>query len=136
MTEGAAGRQGAPARAGLRWADVRVHGFPGPAPARGPAARLPLSLCGCDACDTTWQREADELEEHVFAVVSGNYRESVERRDGEPAAWYRVRFTNGSSGGSSSISTVAPERLEAAAVTLPDLPSGWRPWPLRHAGRR
>lgn len=36
-------------------------------------------LCGCDACDSTWDAEAEELEQHVFAIVAGNYRESIDR---------------------------------------------------------
>ena len=29
-------------------------------------------VCGCDACDSNWEAEADELEQRVFATVSGN----------------------------------------------------------------
>ncbi|GAA4066388.1 hypothetical protein GCM10023065_18300 [Microbacterium laevaniformans] len=105
--------------------------FPGLLLHAGLLHDFPYPLCGCDACDTTWQREADELEEHVFAVVSGNYRESVERRDGEAAVWYQVRYPNGSSGGFSNAITVPAERLAAAKPVLRRLSSGWRAWPRR-----
>lgn len=105
--------------------------FPGLLVHAGLLQDFPFPLCGCDACDTTWQREADDLEQHVFAVVAGNFSESVDSRDGEPSAWYQVRYTNGSSGGSSSVSNVPPERREAAALTLQQLPSGWKAWPRR-----
>ncbi len=105
--------------------------FPGLMVHAGLLQDFPFPLCGCDACDTTWQREADELEELVFAVVSGNFSESVERRDAEVAAWYQVRYPNGSTGGFSNTITVPAERLAAAKPVLQRLPSGWRAWPPR-----
>ena len=35
--------------------------------------------CGCDACDSNWVAEADGLEQQVLAVVTGHYREGIER---------------------------------------------------------
>ena len=105
--------------------------FPGLLLHAGLLHDFPFPLCGCDACDTPWQREADELEEHVFAVVSGNYSESVGRRDAEAAAWYQVRYPTGSSGGSSNTVAVPAERRAAAEPILRSLPSGWRAWPRR-----
>lgn len=107
--------------------------FPGLLLHAGLLRDFPFPLCGCDACDTTWQREADDLEKLVLAVVDGNYSESVERRDGEPAAWYQVRYPSGSSGGSSSATTIEPDRLAAAERVLDQLPSGWAAWPRRRA---
>ena len=37
-------------------------------------------VCGCDACDSTWDYEAGELEKQVQAVVTGHYRESIGQR--------------------------------------------------------
>ncbi|KXZ57735.1 hypothetical protein Mlaev_02516 [Microbacterium laevaniformans] len=105
--------------------------FPGLLLHAGLRHDFPFPLCGCDACDTSWQSEADELEEHVFAVVSGTYSESVERRDAEAAAWYQVRYPTGSSGGFSNAIPVPAERRAAAEPISRRLPSGWRAWPRR-----
>lgn len=107
--------------------------FPGLLVHAGLLHEFPYPLCGCDTCDTTWQREADDFEKLVLAVVDGSYSESVERRYGEPAAWYQVRYPNGSSGGSSSATTIEPDRLAAAERVLDQLQSGWAAWPRRPA---
>lgn len=105
--------------------------FPGLLLHAGVVHDFPFPLCGCDACDTAWQSEADHLEEHVFAVVTGNYSERVDHRDDEWSSWYRMRYEHGSSGGSSDPSALPPERLAAAATVLQRVPSGWAPWPRR-----
>lgn len=51
--------------------------FPGIVVHAGAIHDLAFPTCGCDACDTTWQTEAAELERHVFAVVGGGYGESI-----------------------------------------------------------
>jgi hypothetical protein len=38
-------------------------------------------VCGCDACDSSWSDEADEMEWHVLAVAAGKFTES-RRMDG------------------------------------------------------
>ena len=37
-------------------------------------------LCDCDASDSRWEAEANGLERQVHAVVTGHYRESIQRR--------------------------------------------------------
>ncbi|WP_426515652.1 DUF6226 family protein [Diaminobutyricibacter sp. McL0618] len=85
-------------------------------------------VCGCDACDSNWQAEADELEHQVFAIVSGNYRETIERGL-RPWVEYAYTYQDGASSGRSRSQDLAVERLKAAKPILRDLPEGWAPWP-------
>lgn len=86
-------------------------------------------ICGCDACDSNWEAEADELERQVFAVVGGNYRETITRG---LRSWVGYAFTypGGTSAGGQSRSRDLPaERLKDATPVLRELPHGWDPWP-------
>lgn len=87
-------------------------------------------VCGCDACDSSWEAEADDLEQQVHAVVTGHYREIIERRLGGP--WVRYSFTYadgaGRSGGSLA-NDIAAERLTAAKRILRTVSDGWSGWP-------
>lgn len=85
-------------------------------------------VCGCDACDSNWEAEADELEQHVFATVSGNYRETIERGI-RPRIDYAFNYPDGSSSGSSPSRDLPAQRLKDAKTILRDLPDGWRSWP-------
>lgn len=84
--------------------------------------------CGCDACDSNWQQEADYLERQVFAVVTGNYRERIERG---LRRWivHSFAYPDGRSSGPTGSRDVSAERLETAEPILRDLPNGWAPWP-------
>lgn len=86
-------------------------------------------VCGCDACDSNWQAEADELERQVLAVVAGRYRETVERRGLDPWIGHAFTYPDGSSSGGSREQGASRERLEAAASILRRLPEGWSAWP-------
>lgn len=91
--------------------------------------------CGCDACDTTWYDEADSFEEQVFAVVTGNYTETVRGRF-RPSIGCSFTYPDGGSSGSggSGLRDVHAERVKAAALVLRYLPGGWAPWPRRTKG--
>jgi len=85
--------------------------------------------CGCDACDSTWSGEADELEQQVLAVVTGNYRESVDRG---LRPWLEHRFTypDGTwQGGRGPVNNIPRERFTAAKPLLRSLTDGWAAWP-------
>lgn len=86
--------------------------------------------CGCDACDSTWEAEADELERHVFAIVGGHYRETV---DGWPRTWvgYAMTFPDGSTSGRGPAPHLQAARVKTARKTLRHLPDGWSAWPLK-----
>ncbi|WP_405372862.1 MULTISPECIES: DUF6226 family protein [unclassified Microbacterium] len=85
-------------------------------------------VCGCDACDSTWQREAGELEDLVFATVTGNYRETVES-GAHPWVGYAFTYAYGASSGQSRSDDFPAASLKAAGPILRALPDGWRPWP-------
>lgn len=84
--------------------------------------------CGCDACDSTWQSEADDLEQQVLAVVTGNYRESI-GGGRQPVIEFACTYPNGSSSSQSGAEDFPADRLEAAKLLLRDLTEGWAAWP-------
>ncbi|MFC4555305.1 DUF6226 family protein [Georgenia faecalis] len=86
-------------------------------------------ICGCDACDSNWDVEADELEQHVLAVAAGHYRETIERGF-RPWVEYAFTYPDGVSTGRSRSQEFAAERLDAATPVLRNLPNGWATWPL------
>jgi hypothetical protein len=88
-------------------------------------------VCGCDACDSTWQAEADRLEQQVLAVVSGHYRETLERREGEPSVSYAFVYPDGASSGESREPEMAPERVAAAESALRSVAGEWAAWAKR-----
>ncbi|WP_440709866.1 DUF6226 family protein [Herbiconiux sp. YIM B11900] len=88
-------------------------------------------VCGCDACDSTWQTEADRLEQQVFAVVTGHYRETLKRREGDPWAGYAFSYSNGASSGESREEGMSPERYAAAESALRSATADWAAWPRR-----
>lgn len=102
--------------------------FPGVILHAGLLHDFPFPVCGCDACDSSWEYEVDQLERTVLAVVAGDYRESVDRR-GEVGL--RVTFPNGSIAGQTRAEDLPAGRLAAALPILCDLPDGWALWPLR-----
>ncbi|TQL47074.1 hypothetical protein FB562_0120 [Homoserinimonas aerilata] len=84
-------------------------------------------FCGCDACDTPWEYEVDELEWRVLAVVAGGLSE---RHSGREFGHTLEAVDGGArSGGESLIEQVAPERLAAAASVIDSVPDGWASWP-------
>ncbi|MDF2920776.1 MAG: hypothetical protein K0S70_4994 [Microbacterium sp.] len=85
-------------------------------------------LCGCDACDEEWQTVAGELEQHVFAVVTGNFREAV-APDVELPVQHAFTFPEGGASGQSRAEGFPPERLARAREVLGTVADGWEPWP-------
>ncbi|WP_429460063.1 DUF6226 family protein [Microbacterium sp. ZKA21] len=83
-------------------------------------------VCGCDACDTTWDAEADGLEQLVFALVGGHYRELV---GPEPWVGFALTFPDGATSGKSRAEDLPVERLEAAMSTLRSRADRWASWP-------
>ncbi len=86
-------------------------------------------VCGCDACDSNWEGEADDLERQVLAVVTGHYRESI---DHGLRPWVEHIFTypDGSGRSGRSLAKDIPAaRVEAAEPLLRNVPDGWAAWP-------
>lgn len=111
---------------------VVFTGFPGVVLHAGVLHDFPFPRCGCDACDSSWEEEAEELERVVFAVVNGTFSERVgiSRR-----GWIRHAF-QGEDWGASRAADVPADRFRAARSTLKQLPAtGWRAWPRARAPR-
>ncbi len=105
----------------------------------GAATELLFPVCGCDACDESWDGLCDQLEWQVLAVAAGNLHERM-IADGwgaagdEGAFQFTITSVDGSSSrGSGSIMTglATPERLAAAAEMLAAHPDGWDEWRAR-----
>ena len=92
-------------------------------------------ICGCDACDETWQSAAAELESVVQIVASGGYREEVIESAHQARICCYLRAEDGSRNSSSWVDASAEggAELSAAAARLTELPGGWMPWPRRAA---
>lgn len=86
-------------------------------------------VCGCDACDSNWQAEADSLERQVLAVVTGHYHETIERRDLDLWVGYAFTYPDGANSGESREQGIAPERLRAAEAILRTVSGPWAEWP-------
>ncbi|GAA1998288.1 DUF6226 family protein [Microbacterium ulmi] len=88
-------------------------------------------VCGCDACDETWDRRADELEWTVRTVASGGYSEWI-RHDRELGAGFRLDEPGvGGRSGEGRVVDISLERLSAAEPKLAALAGAWRAWPRR-----
>jgi hypothetical protein len=102
--------------------------FPGVIVHAGLLHDFAYPMCGCDACDSPWEYEVDQLERTVLAVVSGDYVESV---TSQSEVGFRLVYPNGSTTGQTRAEDLPAGRLTAALPILRDLPDGWAPWPLR-----
>ena len=86
-------------------------------------------VCGCDACDSNWQGEADDLERQVLAIAAGHYRETIERRGVDPWVGYSFTLTDGATSGGSREQGLSRECFNAAESILRKVPEGWSAWP-------
>lgn len=86
-------------------------------------------VCGCDACDSNWQAEADDLEQQVLAVVTGHYHETIEQRDLDPWVGFAFTYPDGARSGGSREQGISPERLKAAESILRNVSGQWAEWP-------
>lgn len=84
--------------------------------------------CGCDACDEEWRSAADELEEQVFAVVAGNFREAIVPGAELPVE-HAFTFPEGGRSGRSGAESYSVERLSRASEVRRAVADGWAPWP-------
>jgi hypothetical protein len=87
-------------------------------------------VCGCDACDSTWDYEAGELEKQVQAVVTGQYRESIGQRGLRPWVEHASTYPDGGGRSGGSLAQDIPaERIKAAKPILRTVAEGWAAWP-------
>lgn len=87
-------------------------------------------VCGCDACDSNWPGEADELEQQVLAVVTGNYRETIELRGFDAWVGYAFTYPDGDSSGGGREPRISLARCATAQSILGNGSGDWRAWPV------
>lgn len=88
-------------------------------------------VCGCDACDESWEAQAEEMEWQVHAIVEGRYWESI---DSGLSPWIEYKLSTPDGGyrsGRSRAEDTAKERIRGAKRILKGLPDGWSTWPVR-----
>jgi hypothetical protein len=135
--------------------------FPGVRLYAGVLHEFPFPDCGCDACDETAEHAVAEMEEIVFAVAEGRFRETCDDGDDVELPRLRGRWTaappdaaslptrsmpmpgpkvgleivarDGSflRGGQHMASGYPREQWLAARAKLRELEDGWRPWRTR-----
>lgn len=96
-------------------------------------SELLFPICGCDACDESWEHQATELEWQVLAVAGGGLRER-RLHGGDREFQSALSAVDGSAShgfGTRLIELWGPERIQAAAETLAAHPEGWAAWPSR-----
>lgn len=87
-------------------------------------------ICGCDACDETWDTCATELEETVSAIVDGGFSEAYRPGADLSVSFRLVRPGSGWGGGSSREEDYPAQRLDAAKAAMTPR-RVWAAWPLR-----
>ncbi|MCB2412756.1 DUF6226 family protein [Demequina sp. TTPB684] len=92
----------------------------------------PFPVCGCDACDATWESESDRLESEVFAIVAGGLAEhppTMRHRS------FRQTLTRADGWSSGEVNTngFSRERQVAARERLKELGGAWAAWSPREA---
>ena len=105
--------------------------YPGIYLQAGVLSEFHYPVCGCDACDSTWNAEAGDLELTMLAVAEGRFRETLALHNDAPWGGYALTFPGGSSSGGSNLPGIPRERLARAAATLAELPGGWTAWPAK-----
>ncbi|MCR2799447.1 DUF6226 family protein [Microbacterium sp. zg-Y818] len=103
--------------------------FPGVILHAGLLHDFPFPVCGCDACDETWERGADEMEWTVRTVVEGGFAEGIDRRRQLPVFFSLDEPGVATSSGSGRAEDYPADRLLVAAPLLPR-DELWAPWPF------
>ncbi|MFG6501976.1 DUF6226 family protein [Microbacterium sp. P05] len=85
-------------------------------------------VCGCDACDESWQSAADALEWTVATIAGGGYYERIDHRRELGVEFSLTEPGVGSRSGTSRAVDYSPDRL----ASLPRGP--WEAWPVRVDG--
>jgi len=86
--------------------------------------------CGCDACDETWESQAEGLEQLVLAVADGGF---WERPSPGGSSWVHTghEHSEGGESGSVDASVYPAARLEALRDPRRPESGRWAPWPRR-----
>lgn len=88
--------------------------------------------CGCDACDESWEYEANDMKWQMLGVAAGRHEEHVQR-DTALGVVMSIEAIDGTarSGSESRRKDFPTERLAEASAQLKRLSGPWAPWPRR-----
>ena len=102
--------------------------FPGLKIHIGQVHDLSFPVCGCDACDDSWELLTEEMEWHILAVFDGGFSEDAGLL---PRPWVssRLQYAGGSTGGRVDAEDIPLERIRDAETVLATLDGRWAPWP-------
>jgi hypothetical protein len=107
--------------------------FPGVILSAGMLFQSSYPVCGCDACDESWDGLASDLESGILSIVAGLYRE--EAAAGSPPT---IGYQFGSIDADSYSASRGPasdedlDRLRSRGI-IPPWSKQWRAWPRRPA---
>ncbi|MDL5350911.1 DUF6226 family protein [Microbacterium sp. zg-YB36] len=104
--------------------------FPGVILHAGLLQDHPFPVCGCDACDETWQSTADDLEWIVRTVAQGGFTEALDPNDDARLYVSLEEPGVGSRSGSVRADEFPADRFDAVKSQLAGRGS-WAPWPRR-----
>ncbi|ALE73530.1 hypothetical protein AD006_19450 [Pseudonocardia sp. EC080610-09] len=105
--------------------------FPGVVVLAGALLEATHPVCGCDACDETWQTAADDLEWLVATVTAGQFEEWTTHRDGHTWVGHSLRADGRASSGETVADALSADRLRTAQQVLRGPRSRWAVWPAR-----
>ena len=110
----------------IAWTD-----YPGVALHAGLLLQSSWPVCGCDACDDSWELLADEIEHTVLAVATGGFTERISNRWRSMRHW-SLRDGDWAVSSGNVVQNVEPSRLKAYRKQLDALDGPWHPWSARH----
>ncbi len=103
--------------------------YPGVIVHAGLLQDFPFPLCGCDACDESLERVADELEQTVLSVVAGGFTEWIDRDRWLSIGHGLLKLDGTNRGaGMSAAEHIPTDRLQIAEDRLKELSDVWQPW--------
>ena len=94
---------------------------------------LLFPVCGCDACDESWERLAEDMEWQIQAVAAGLLQEELHGRIPVKVEMTLSAMDGSGKIGGGGVATEFPNgRVAMARKRLAALPEGWQPWPKHH----
>jgi hypothetical protein len=108
----------------------RFTDFPGVVLRAGLRCSAAFPACGCDACDETWDKVADDMERLVLAVTDGRFSERIDlASDGKATVEHTIETLSGPGRSGAALGVEPDPGLRDDAARLVGLPAGrWQPW--------
>jgi hypothetical protein len=105
--------------------------FPSVVMFAGAVQEIRFPDCGCDACDESWNTQAEEMEWQALAVAAGNFSESI-KIGWKPWVDVEIYSDGASRSGRSGPLQLSKTRIRDARRLLKAVPDGWVPWQRTH----